>query len=332
MKRNTLIKVIDLKKWFDLRESFLETLFSRKDNYLKAVNGLNLDIIEGEIFGLVGESGCGKTTTGRLIMNLIKPTSGKVYFDNVDLFAIKDKIELKKLALKMQMIFQDPYEHLSPWLTVQKTLAEPLIIHNMVKNKDEELCKIKEIMETVDLTPVDMLLPKYSYELSGGQRQRVIVARALLLKPKFLVADEPVSMLDVSIRVGILNLLLELRKRYSLTCLFITHDIAVARYVSDRMGVMYLGKIVEKGPTEIIVSKPLHPYTQALISAVPVPNPKIKPSLSQIKDGIPNAIELPPGCGFNPRCPYAEDICMKEDPELMNVSKDHVIACHFVKR
>jgi len=330
MERKAIIKVRDLKKWFDLRESFLEAIFSREGRYLKAVDGINFDIKEGEIFGLVGESGCGKTTTGRLLMNFIKPTSGKVYFEDIDLFAIKDKVELRNLSLKRQMIFQDPYEYLSPWLTVYETLAEPLRIHSMVKDKDEELDRVVEIMEIVSLTPIKMLLPKYPYELSGGQRQRVVIARALLLNPIFMVADEPVSMIDVSLRLGILNLLLDLREKYSLTCLFITHDIAVARYMSDSIGVMYLGKIVEKGPAEIIIKKPLHPYTQALISAVPVPDPKIKVRPPPIKGRIPTATDLPTGCRFNPRCPYAKDLCRKKEPELLEVKKDHAIACHFV--
>lgn len=329
MNGTPLVKICDLKKWFDLRGSLIETLFSKGDRYLKAVDGITFSIMEGEIFGLVGESGCGKTTTGRLIMNQLKPTSGKVFFDNINLFEVHDKNELKNLALKMQMIFQDPYDYLSPWISVQGALAEPLRIHKLVNNTDEEYNRIVKIMETVGLMPASMLLPKYPYELSGGQRQRVIIARALLLDPRFLVADEPVSMIDVSLRVDILNLLLELKKKYSLTSLFITHDIAVARYMSDRIGVMYLGKIVEKGPTENVIHKPLHPYTQALISAVPVPDPKIKVKPLSIKGRIQTAVDLPPGCRFAPRCPYSKDLCKIKEPELIEVSKDRVVACHF---
>ena len=327
MESNTLVKVQNLKKWFDLSSSFVESILSREQRYVKAVDGITFDIKKGEIFGLVGESGCGKTTTGRLIMGATKPTQGQVLFDGVDLTTIKEREEVKKLALKRQMIFQDPYEYLSPWLTVKDTLAEPLRIHGLVNDTDEELEKVYEIMETVDLTPVEMLLPKYAYELSGGQRQRVVIARALLLNPSFIVADEPVSMLDVSIRVGILNLLLEMRKNFSITSLFITHDIAVSRYMCDRIGVMYLGKIVESGPTDKIINEPLHPYTQALISAVPVPDPKIGRSEIPIKGRIPTFAYNFPGCRFSPRCPYAQEHCEKGEPELIEVSKDHFVAC-----
>lgn len=327
MDDDMLIRVQDLKKWYDLSSSIVESLLSREARYVKAVDGVSFDIKRGEIFGLVGESGCGKTTTGRLLMGVVPPTSGRVYFDGVDLSTITNKDEMKQLALKRQMIFQDPYDYLSPWLTVQGTLAEPLRIHKLVDSREEEMDRVREIMETVDLTPVDMLLPKYPYELSGGQRQRVVIARALLLNPTFIVADEPVSMLDVSIRVGVLNLLLEMRRKFSITCLFITHDIAVSRYMCDYMGVMYLGKLVERGPTEKIITEPLHPYTQALLSAVPVPNPKIGRSEIPIKGRIPTSTYDFKGCRFAPRCPYADEGCSLEESELVEVGKDHFVAC-----
>jgi len=327
MDDDMLIRVQDLKKWYDLSSSIVESLLSREARYVKAVDGVSFDIKRGEIFGLVGESGCGKTTTGRLLMGVVPPTSGRVYFDGVDLSTITNKDEMKQLALKRQMIFQDPYDYLSPWLTVQGTLAEPLRIHKLVDSREEEMDRVREIMETVDLTPVDMLLPKYPYELSGGQRQRVVIARALLLNPTFIVADEPVSMLDVSIRVGVLNLLLEMRRKFSITCLFITHDIAVSRYMCDYIGVMYLGKLVERGPTEKIITEPLHPYTQALLSAVPVPDPKIGRSEIPIKGRIPTSTYDFKGCRFAPRCPYTDEGCSLEESELVEVGKDHFVAC-----
>ena len=330
MERENIVKVHNLKKWFDVSSGIVESILSRQ-RYVKAVDGVNFNIKKGEIFGLVGESGCGKTTTGRLIMGVTDPTEGQVFFDDVDISTIKNQEELKNLALRRQMIFQDPYEYLSPWLTVKDTLAEPLRIHGLVSDKDEELEKVIEIMETVDLTPVDMLLPKYSYELSGGQRQRVVIARALLLNPYFIVADEPVSMLDVSIRMGILNLLLDMRDKFDLALLFITHDIAVSRYMCDQIGVMYLGKIVERGPTETIINNPLHPYTQALLSAVPVPDPKITRTEIPIIGRIPTTSYDFLGCRFAPRCPYAEDQCSKLEPELIEVTNDHLVACTRAK-
>ena len=331
MEGKIKVSVQNLEKYFDIRGGFLESIFSRSEQrYLKAVDGVSFDIKEGEIFGLVGESGCGKTTTGRLIMNTIKPTGGKIIFEGEDLADKKTNEEQKALALKMQMIFQDPYEYLSPWLNIRNTLGEPLRIHELVQTEEENLEKITKMMETVGLTPVEMILPKYAYELSGGQRQRVLVARALLLDPSFLVADEPVSMLDVSIRVGILNLLLELKEKFNLTSLFITHDIAVSRYMCDRIGVMYLGKIVEMGPTEKIITNPIHPYTKALITAVPVPDPNIAIGDIPIEGKIPsNAMDLPTGCRFHPRCPEAKEGCKDKEPELIEIEPEHFVSCHF---
>ena len=323
-----MIVAENLTKWFDLRSSFAERLFGGGERYVKAVDDISFNIKKGETYGLVGESGCGKTTTGRLLMNSLAPTRGRILFEDIDLTSIKSREEKKALTLKMQMIFQDPYEYLSPWLNIENTLAEPIRIHKMVSSKDEEHDMIIKVMETVGLTPTEMILPKFAYELSGGQRQRVVVARALLLNPIFLVADEPVSMLDVSIRVGILNLLKNLKKELDLTSLFITHDIAVSRYMCDRIGVMYLGKLVETGPTETIVKEPLHPYTKALITAVPVPDPKEKPDKIPIEGRIPGSnTDLPSGCRFHPRCPYATEQCKKEIPVQTKVGEDHYVTC-----
>jgi peptide/nickel transport system ATP-binding protein len=326
-----LIVAKQITKLYDLRSSFLESFGSKKTRYLKAVDDINFNIMPGETFGLVGESGCGKTTTGRLVIHTIRPTSGQIFFEGTDLSTVHDKESLKVLALKMQMIFQDPYEYLSPWLKIKETLAEPLLIH---KNVAEDLIepKVREVMELVGLTPVDMILPKYSYQLSGGQRQRVMIARALMLNPKFIVADEPVSMLDVSIRVGVLNLLRDLKKKFNLTSLFITHDIAISRYMCDRIAVMYLGKIVEMGTAEEVIADPQHPYTQALITAVPLPDPTIKNIELPIKGRIPSsASNLPPGCRFSPRCPYGES-CKEVEPELVEISKDRYVMCNRVTK
>ena len=326
-----LIVAKQITKLYDLRSSFLESFGSKKTRYLKAVDDINFNIMPGETFGLVGESGCGKTTTGRLVIHTIRPTSGQIFFEGTDLSTVHDKESLKALALKMQMIFQDPYEYLSPWLKIKETLAEPLLIH---KNVAEDMIepKVREVMELVGLTPVDMILPKYSYQLSGGQRQRVMIARALMLNPKFIVADEPVSMLDVSIRVGVLNLLRDLKKKFNLTSLFITHDIAISRYMCDRIAVMYLGKIVEMGTAEEVIADPQHPYTQALITAVPLPDPTIKNIELPIKGRIPSsASNLPPGCRFSPRCPYGES-CKEVEPELVEISKDRYVMCNRVTK
>jgi peptide/nickel transport system ATP-binding protein len=326
-----LIVAKELTKQYDLRSSFLESLFSKKGRYLKAVDNINFNIMPGETFGLVGESGCGKTTTGRLVINTIRPTRGQIFFEGTDLASIHDKASLKALALKMQMIFQDPYEYLSPWLKIKETLAEPLLIHKSV-SEDKIEANVREVMELVGLTPVDMILPKFEYQLSGGQRQRVMIARALMLNPKFIVADEPVSMLDVSIRVGVLNLLRDLKKKFNLTSLFITHDIAVSRYMCDRIAVMYLGKIVEMGTAEEVIADPQHPYTQALITAVPLPDPTIKNIELPIKGRIPSSgSNLPPGCRFSPRCPYGES-CKEVEPELVEISKDRFVMCNRVTK
>ena len=329
-----LVVAKDLTKLYDLRGTFLESLFStEKQKYLRAVDAINFTIHRGETFGLVGESGCGKTTTGRLVMNSIRASSGQVIYDGIDLTSLKNREELKALTLRMQMIFQDPYEYLSPWLNIKNTIAEPLRVHKLVDESEID-DKVREVMETVGLTPVDMILPKFGYQLSGGQRQRVVVARGLVLDPEFLVADEPVSMLDVSIRVGVLNLLKELKYKFNLTSLFITHDIAVSRYMCDRIAVMYLGKIVEMGPADDIIYDPLHPYTQALIAAVPIPDPEISQNDIPIKGRIPSsASNLPKGCRFAPRCPYADSCKGKEvESELVEVKKGRWVMCHMVDK
>lgn len=302
MTKNAVIEAKNLTKHFQLSKGFTESLFSRKKSLVRAVEGINFEIREREIFGLAGESGSGKTTTGRLVLRLEVPTSGKLIFKGQDLAKIKDK-DLKPLRRKMQIVFQDPYESLNPRMTVSDILAGPLTVQRMDHSKAEMNERIRKMLEAVEITPPDEFLLRYPHELSGGQRQRVAVARAFILDPEFIVADEPVSMLDVSIRAEILNLMLDLVEKFNVSFMYITHDIALARHMCDRMAVMYLGKIAEMGPTEKIVYEPLHPYTNALIDAVPTPDPTAKRTKGVLQGEIPSPINPPSGCRFHTRCP-----------------------------
>jgi len=322
------MSVRGLKKWFPVRKG-IARLLSRRQEYVRAVDGISFDVKKEEVFGLVGESGCGKTTTGRLITRLIEPTDGKVYFESQDLLSLK-KAELKKIRRKVQMIFQDPYEYLSPRMTIFDIINEPLVVHKITKSKVEEEKLVAEALESVNLDPNEKMY-KRPHELSGGERQRVAIARSLILRPTFVVADEPVSMLDVSVRSGILNLMLDLKENYNLTYIFVTHDISVSRYMCDRMAVMYLGQIVEEGPTEDIINKSLHPYTQALIAVVPTIDTTEKRYIKAIKGQVPNPINPPPGCRFHPRCPNTMEICRKEEPKFIEVKSGHYAACHQYK-
>ena len=323
-----LVRVVDLKKWFPVRLGFLASLLKKEPIWVKAVDGVSFDINRGEVLCLVGESGCGKTTTGRTILRLIEPTGGQVFFKGTNVFEL-GKEELRKLRQKMQMIFQDPYESLNPRMTVMDIVAEPLRVHHLAEG--EELTeRVLRALEDAELKPPEAFLARYPHELSGGQRQRVGIARALVLNPEFIVADEPVSMIDVSLRAGILNLMIDLKERFGLTYLFITHDIAQARYIGDRMAVMYLGKIVELGPVEDLIKEPLHPYTKALISNVPIPDPDAKRERIYLKGEVPTPINPPPGCRFHPRCPWAKAICREEEPPLIEVEPGRLVACHLV--
>jgi peptide/nickel transport system ATP-binding protein len=327
MKAANIAEVENLQKWFILRGSFLDTLKGRKI-FVKAVDGINFTIKKGETLALVGESGCGKTTVGRLILNLIPKTSGKIYFNGIDLDLLNKKDELQ-FHQEAQIILQDPYGSLNPRMRVSSLIGESIDIHGISKSKDEKEDMIIKSMETVNLIPIEDIINKFPNELSGGQMQRVAIARALVLNPKFIIADEPVSMLDASIQANILNLFISIRNKFDLSMLFITHDLAVARYISDRIAVMYLGKIVEFGSINETVSNPLHPYAQALFSAVRSPDPRVKVGEIKIKGDISDPIDLPSGCRFYPRCPLAEDICRRVEPELMK--KDgQLVACHMV--
>lgn len=301
--------------------------------YVHAVNGVSLEIKKGEIFGLIGESGSGKTTLGKGILRLVEINSGSIYWNVdgnklVDITKLNDKT-LRKLRKDFQIIQQDPYSALDPRMSVYEILAEGLRLHKLVSNKSEEIEQIYKILSVVKLTPPENFVNKKPMELSGGQRQRVVVARALLLRPKFVVADEPISMLDASTRGQILEFILNDRDQRGTAYLFITHDIAIASYVSDRIGVMYLGKIVETGTTEEVIREPLHPYTQALLQAVPVPDPDVGIKEPNIKGEIQSPLELPKGCVFYNRCPFAKDICKEKPPELKRIKGDHYVACHL---
>jgi len=324
-----LLVAEDLKKWFPVRKSFISTMFSRKAFFLRAVDGISFHINKEEIFGLVGESGSGKTTTGRMLLRLTEPTSGKIAFEGEDITALSDA-KMKPLRRKMQIVFQDPYESLNPRMTVESIVSEPVRLLKLEQEEDSILKRVKTVLEAVELIPAEEFMFRYPHELSGGQRQRVGVARALVVDPAFIVADEPVSMLDVSIRAEILNLMYELVGKFHTSFLYITHDLALARHLCDRFAVMYLGKIMEMSETDKIVYEPLHPYTQALIEAVPIPDPDVKRSGRVIKGEIPSPINPPSGCRFHTRCPlYIGDICRTKEPEIIDVGKGHLVACHL---
>jgi oligopeptide/dipeptide ABC transporter ATP-binding protein len=327
MSTSKVIEAKNLTKHFPLAKGFVETLFSRKKSVVHAVDGISFDIREREVFGLAGESGSGKTTTGRLVLRLIEPTSGKLFFRGQDLSTIKTK-DLKALRRRMQIVFQDPYESLNPRMTVSDILAEPLTVQKLAATRAEIKEKTSAMLEAVELTPPEEFLLRYPHELSGGQRQRVAVARSFILNPEFVVADEPVSMLDVSIRAEILNLMLDLVEKFNVSYLYITHDLALARHMCDRIAIMYLGKIVEMGPAETLVYKPLHPYTNALIAAVPTPDPTIKRSRIIISGEIPSPVNPPSGCRFHTRCPESMEICCEKEPEMLVVGGEHCVACH----
>lgn len=323
MSSDLILEVKSLKKYF---QAGRPGWFSRNENFVHAVDNVDLQLRRGEVIALVGESGCGKSTLSLTLMGLEEVTEGNIFFEGRDITHVSDK-ERKAIRQRIQMVFQDPYESLNPTQTIEEIVTEPLIVHGIGSDHAERRRRVHNALEDAGLKPAGDYLPRFPHQLSGGQRQRVVIASALVLEPHLLLADEPVSMLDVSIRAEIINLLADLRKSRGISVIFITHDLGTVGYFADRVAVMYLGRIVEIGTMTDVLKTSKHPYTQALLSVIPVPNPRLRKKRIILQGETPNPIDLPSGCRFHPRCPVALEVCKQSDPQLFPVSESHQAAC-----
>ncbi len=355
MNHNPILEVRNLYKHFPVQGSLLDAFHRRPHKVVKAVDGVSFSLDRGEVLAIVGESGCGKTTIARTLIGLEEQTEGEILFHNEIVGTHERRLKaglvllesgrvgmpehlafphmsMKRLRQQAQMIFQDPYESLNPRATIQEIVAEPLVVHGLSSAREERLSRVKSALEDAGLRPPEDYYYRYPHELSGGQRQRVVIAGAMVLQPGLLIADEPVSMLDVSIRAEILNLLRDLRQKHGVSIIFITHDLSTVAYFADRIAVMYLGRIVEMGPAWEVLQQPQHPYTRALISVIPVPNPRLRRKRTILQGETPNPIDVPTGCRFHPRCPEVLERCKAEDPAFIEVQEAHQAACWLLKR